>query len=449
MFTTESQKQQYLRMAMEDRMSKIIGTINGIKYATVTLALPSEQNTVISTMRQKPHASVIVYFNADKDQLSNKQILGIQNIVKAADAGLTNDDIDIVDGDGVPQISTEEDSGTDIDKLTQRLAYKTRLENSIQDKIDGLLEPIYGDKGFSARVNMTLNFDSRTDENTNYSPEDTTKNTGVLQKSDTSDASGTTTADGQVAGEEQNTEQYPEGVNAGQNGNWTDNSATNQYLVDVARSQVVKDGYSIDSMSIAVVIYTDYLSDATIASLRTLIANAGSIDPKVANDVVSVANFQPFTPTETPTTAPQVFLGLTVNNLIIAGAILVILLIVMTMFMVLRNVSHTKRQKAFEKKIIESGQFDMNDAAPNEIEKTLFMLNTDKPESEIPSLMDDGVETKEVVIRKEITNFAKHSPEIVAALLRNWMNMEGDDMDKQDKDRGDRREQSPASAPRA
>jgi flagellar M-ring protein FliF len=435
MFTTESQKAEYLRIATEQRMSKIIGSLNGIDSATVTLTLPEQQNTVISTLRQDPYASVTVYFKPSVDRLSNKQIQGIKNIVRAADSGLDDEHIEIVDGDGIPQISTDDGAGTDIDRLTQRLTYKTRLEDSIQNKIDDLLAPIYGPTGFSARVNMTLNFDTLTQDNINYSPENAEGNTGVIQRSDTANASGTQTADGQVAGEEQNTEEFPEAANAAQNGNWTDNSSSMQYLVDVARTQVIKDGYSIEGLSIAVIIYTDYLSEVQTETLRTLIANAASVDPAAVADVVSVANFPPFIPEETPLEEPPIFFGLTVNHLIVAGAILVILLIIMTMFMVLRNVSHKKRQRAFEKRIIESGQFAMDDAAPNEIEKTLFMLNKDKPESEIPSLLDDGVETKEVIIRKEIANFATHSPEIVAALLRSWMGMDPDEMRKQDKTR--------------
>jgi flagellar biosynthesis/type III secretory pathway M-ring protein FliF/YscJ len=106
--------------------------------------------------------------------------------------------------------------------------------------------------------------------------------------------------------------------------------------------------------------------------------------------------------------------------------------------MVLLSASHRRRRKDFEKKIIESGHFDLSDAAPNEIEKTLFMLNKDKPEAEIPSLLDDGVETKEIIIRKEIANFARHSPEIVAALLRNWMTMDADEVHRQDRERPDK-----------
>ncbi|MDR0974748.1 MAG: flagellar M-ring protein FliF [Ruminococcus sp.] len=433
MFSTESEKQEYLRQATEQRMSAIIGTLDGIESATVQLAIPLQQNTVITTFRQQPVATVIVYLRSPESQLSSRQIQGIKNIVRAANPGLTDENITIQDGAGIPQISTEDTGGTDVDKLIERLLYKTRLEKDLQEKIDALLLPIYGDGGFTARVNLILNFDTRADETVNYSAEDTDNNTGVVSSENSANASGTTTADGNVAGEEPNTEQFPEGTEAGEAGSWTDNSNSVNYLVDVYRSQVVKDGYDVDGLSIAVAIYTDFLTPAQIDTLRGMISNAAGVAPEVSEQVVSVANFAPFVPEDLESEEqPDIFFGLTLNHLIIAGAILVILLIVMTMFMVLRNVTHKKRQKAFEKRIIESGHFDMGDVTPNEIEKTLFMLNKDKPEAEIPSLLDDGVETKEIIIRKEIANFARHSPEIVAALLRNWMTMSPEEMHKQD-----------------
>jgi flagellar M-ring protein FliF len=440
MFTTESQKQEYLRQSIEERMSRIIGTLDGIDHATVTLTLPDRQNTVISTLRQSPYASVVVHFKPGKDSLTNKQIQGIISIVKAADAGLTEEDIKIVDGSGNTQISTEESGASDIDKLNAQYAYKTRLEKDTQSKIDDLLTPIYGADGFMARATFDLNFDSRAEETVNYSGEDD-NNTGVVSRDDSADASGSSTVAGDVAGEEPNTEEYPEGLETGTDGDWNDNSRSTDYLVDVYRSQVVKDGYDIVGLSVSVAIYKDHLQDAEVDSIRAMVGNVAGIDPAIINDVVSVSYFKPLRLEEIEEdTEPTLIFGLTANDLIVIGAILVIILIVITMIFVLVSASHKKRRKAFERKIIDSGHFDLGDTSSNEIEKTLYMLNKDKPESEIPSLLDDGVETKEVIIRKEIANFARHSPEIVAALLRNWMTMDEDEVHRVDRDRAERRD---------
>jgi flagellar M-ring protein FliF len=423
MFTTESEKQQYLRIAMENRMSRIVGTLEGIESATVTLDIPDNQNTVITSLRQVPTASVTVYLKPTLSRLSDKQIEGIKNIVSAAASGLTDENIEITDGAGIPQISAGDAGGTTMEMLTQRFAYKTRYENDIKSKIDALLSPIYGNDGYNATVNMILNFDQKQEESTDYSAEPDSDNTGVLQYRDASTATGGAVATGGVAGEEVNTEQYPEGQGAGTDQSWSENTDSSTWLVDTYRSQIVKDGYTIDGISISVIVYTDYLSDAQKQTLVSLIANTGTIDPTIAAQVVSVANFQKLedaviAPTDEE---PKIFLGLTMNELILIGAILAIVLIVLTMVMVLRNVTANKRRKQFEQKVIESGQFAFDDDDHGEIEKTLFNLNRDTPDMEIPSLIDDGVETKEVIIRKEIANFAKHSPEIVAQLLRNWM----------------------------
>jgi flagellar M-ring protein FliF len=430
MFTTESEKAQYLRIAMENRMSKIISTLEGVDTATVTLSIPENQNTVITTLRLQPTASVTVYLEPQITRLSDKQIEGIKNIVSPAAAGLTPDNISIQDGAGIPQVSAGDIGGTSMEVLTERFAYKTRYENDIQRKIENMLAPVYGETGFAATVNMILNFDAKQEETTDYSAEPGSDNTGVLQYDDSTSASGGTTATGGVAGEEVNTEQYPEGENAGTEGAWAENSRSSTWLVDTYRSQIVKDGYTIEGLSIAVIIYTDYMSQADKDQLVQLIANTGTVDPAIAAQVVSVANFQKLEDvvTEPEAEEPVIFLGLTMNDLILIGAILAIILIVLTMAMVLRGVTFNKRRKAFEQRVIESGQFAFDDDNHAEIEKTLFNLHRDTPDMEIPSLIDDGVETKEVIIRKEIANFAKHSPEIVAQLLRNWMK-EGEETD--------------------
>jgi flagellar M-ring protein FliF len=423
MFTTESEKAQYLRIAMENRMSKIISTLEGVDTAIVTLTIPENQNTVITTLRQYPTASVTVYLEPDLNRLSDRQIEGIKNIVSAAASGLTPENISIQDGAGIPQVSAGDSDGTSMELLTERFAYKTRYENDIKKKIENLLTPVYGPDGFAATVNMVLNFDAKQEEETNYSAEPGSDNTGVLQYDDSTAATGGTVAEGGVAGEEVNTEEYPEGQNAGTTDGWSETSRSSTWLVDTYRSQIIKDGYTIDGLSIAVIIYRDYLSEAQKEELVRIIANSGTIAPEVAAQVVSVANFQKLEDviSEPEAEEPAIFLGLTMNDLILIGAILAIILIVLTMAMVLRGVTFNKRRKQFEQKVIASGQFAFEEGDNTEIEKTLFNLHRDTPDMEIPSLIDDGVETKEVIIRKEIANFAKHSPEIVAQLLRNWM----------------------------
>lgn len=415
MFTTSSQEREYARMALEERLSAIVGTFEGVQKATVTISIPEQKNTVISSLRQDPTASVTVYLNPDY-KLTDKQIVGIRNTVRNGCVGLTDDNISIVDGYGIPQIEGENEIDVVADE-TRKFAFKTNLENSIKNKILELLMPVYGDDGVSVAVNMVLNFDKKVSENTDYIPEGTS-NTGVLQHGDASDASGGTTADGGVVGVETNADDtYPTGDTNG-TGAWTENSVSNTYLVDTYKEQIEKAGYTIDGLSISTVVYTDYISEAQRLDLVNLVANAGGVNPTVAQDVVTVTNFPKFGTDIATDTAPVYLFGLTLNQLIAAAAILLILLIVVVVVLIITSRNAKNKRAKFEQQILASEALAGADGEP--IVDTFTMDLDGASPADIPSLSVEE-DTKEVAIRREISDFAKNSPEIVAQLLKNWM----------------------------
>lgn len=415
MFTTSSQEREYARMLLQERLSAIIGTFEGVQKATVTISIPEQKNTVISSLRQEPTAAVTVYLDADY-KLTDKQIVGIRNTVRNGCVGLTDENISIVDGYGIPQIEGENEIDVIADE-TRKFAFKTNLENSIKNKILELLTPIYGDDGVSAAVNIVLNFDKKVSENTDYIPEGN-GNTGVLQHGDASEASGGTTVDGGVVGVETNADDtYPTGDTNG-NGAWAENTVSNTYLVDTYKEQIEKAGYTIDGLSISTVVYTDYISEAQRLDLVNLVANAGGVNPAVAQDVVTVTNFPKFGTEITNDTAPVYLFGLTLNQLIAAAAILLILLIIVVVVLVITSRSAKNKRAKFEQQILASEALAGADGEP--IVDTFTMDLDGTSPADIPSLSVEE-DTKEVAIRREISDFAKNSPEIVAQLLKNWM----------------------------
>ena len=419
MFSTESEKREYARMALENRLSAVISSLEGVEKATVTLSIPEQQNTVITTVKKEPSASVVVYLGKNV-VLTNEQIEGIRHIVQMSYVGLKEENISIVDSYGIPQIEKETSVDVVAD-VTKKLAFKTNLENTIKEKILELLKPIYGDDGVSVAVNMVLDFDSKVSEKTDYIPESNT-NSGVLQHGDATEASGGTTVDGGVVGVETNADDtYPTG-NTNGNGAWTENSLSNTYLVDTYKEQVEKAGYDIESLSIAVVVYTDYISEAQRQDLVKLVANAGSVNPDLADSVVTVTNFAKFDANlGNDVSVPVYLFGLTFNQLIVAGAILLILLIVLIVVLIITSSSAKNKRRKFEEQVLAASMADAEEG--REITDT-FNIGLDGQPVEIPSLTNEATDTKDVVIRREITDFARNSPEIVAQLLKNWMKEE-------------------------
>ena len=419
MFSTESEKREYARMALENRLSAVISSLEGVEKATVTLSIPEQQNTVITTVKKEPSASIVVYLGKNV-VLTNEQIEGIRHIVQMSYVGLKEENISIVDSYGIPQIEKETSVDVVAD-VTKKLAFKTNLENTIKEKILELLRPIYGDDGVSVAVNMVLDFDSKVSEKTDYTPEGNT-NSGVLQHGDATEASGGTTVDGGVVGVETNADDtYPTG-NTNGNGAWTENSLSNTYLVDTYKEQVEKAGYDIESLSIAVVVYTDYISEAQRQDLVKLVANAGSVNPDLADSVVTVTNFAKFDANlGNDVSVPVYLFGLTFNQLIVAGAILLILLIVLIVVLIITSSSAKNKRRKFEEQVLAASMADAEEG--REITDT-FNIGLDGQPVEIPSLTNEATDTKDVVIRRGITDFARNSPEIVAQLLKNWMKEE-------------------------
>lgn len=423
MFTTESERELYEQIDVQRRLEAQLGKMENIASAEVNIAVPKQKNTVISAVREYPTASVKVTLDGI-EKLSNKQITGIKNLVKMTVTGLTDDNVEIVDNYGIPQIINLEADYDQVLEETKKYAFKTRMEEDIENSILKMLIPAYGEDGAYVAVRIgLLNSDSHVQENVDYSA-DGNGNTGVLSHADGSDASGGDTVMGGVVGVEGNADDtYPTGNTAG-NGAWSENSFSNTYLVDTFKEQIEKDGYRIEDLSVSVVVYTDYLAEEIRLSLVDAAGKAASIRPEFYDDLVSVINLPKFEDGfELEPTVPTYLFGLTFNQLVLVGAILLILLIALFVVMAIISGNAKKKRKEFEKQIIEtSGLVGTDGEEPVD----MFVLTDPETGVEVPSLTDEQIETKEVVIRREITEFANHSPEIVAQLLKSWIKSEED-----------------------
>ena len=422
MFDTESENELSYQIDTQTRLEAQLSSMEHIAAADVNIAIPKHKNTVISSVREYPTASVILTLDGI-DKLTNKQITGIKNVVKMTVVGLTDDNVEIVDNYGIPQMIDIEADYDEVVQETKKFAFKTKMENEISEKIWKGLIGSYGEDGAYVMVNIGLvNSDKQVSEEVNYTGDSNNGAAGVLSHADGSDASGGTTVAGGVVGVEGNADDtYPTGNTDG-NGTWSENSFSNTYLVDTFKEQIEKDGYRIEDLSVSVIVYTDYLAETTRLSLIDMAGKAASIRPEFFDDLVSVISLPPFeNRLELEPTEPTYLFGLTFNQLVLVGAILLILLIALFVVMAIISGNAKKQRKEFEKQIIEtSGLVGVDGEEPVD----MFILTDPETGIEVPSLTDEQIETKEVVIRREITEFANHSPEIVAQLLKSWIKNE-------------------------
>ena len=96
MFTTDSQKREIAKMQLQERLQATISEFQGIDKAIVTLDIPEQSNTVISSHSNEPSASVVVHLK-DGVKLSSNQISGITRLVMKSISGLKEENVSVVD----------------------------------------------------------------------------------------------------------------------------------------------------------------------------------------------------------------------------------------------------------------------------------------------------------------------------------------------------------------
>ena len=418
MFSTDYEKREYARIQTQERLAATLETIAGVRQAIVNISLPEQKNTVI--VENKLPATVAVTLHLENGvTLDNDQKSGIYSLIMntLGATGLTEENITVTDGNGVLLLVGEESIDVVADE-TRKFKFKSDFEESIRQKILSMLVRAYGEDGVEVAVNAVLDFDKQVQENTEYAAEGENPDgyqAGVLQHRDESYAAGSTDAAGGLAGLEPNADDnYPTGT-AGDDGIWRESDDSETYLVSTYKTQLEKQGYYIKGLSVAVVIYTDYLSDAQREQIAESCARASGVN----DELVSVINLPKLTE-DIPAMQEEFMFGLTAQELVVGGAAFVVLLIIILLIWFIASRNAARKKKKFEKALLEAQQA----GAGGIIDEVFNPQDTEG--LNIASLSESDQETKEVIIRREICEFAQHSPQIVAQLLKNWMR-EGED----------------------
>lgn len=134
--TSFMQHVQRLR-ALEGELARTIVTLNGVQSARVHIVLPDRET--FSRDTPKPTASVAVTM-AGAMRLGPSQAAAIRVLVAGAVAGLQQDDVSVVDPQGIVLAANDGDA-----LVSSRLAdLKASTEQNMQRSVTGMLEPLVG-----------------------------------------------------------------------------------------------------------------------------------------------------------------------------------------------------------------------------------------------------------------------------------------------------------------
>lgn len=153
-----------LKRALQDELAKSIQMIEGVVYARIHIV--SSDQAIFSSSQQQTSASVVLKLKAGY-RLGGSNIAAIANLVAGSVEGLKIENVTIVDSEG-RLLSSQSDqaaggAGTVAD-------YKQRVEQSMAEKVEQMLQTVLGPGRATVRVSAEVNMTSVNLITETYSP---------------------------------------------------------------------------------------------------------------------------------------------------------------------------------------------------------------------------------------------------------------------------------------
>ena len=291
------------KRAIEGELVRTIQMISGVSSARVHLVLP-EKNVYRRNMTGAPTASVVL---KTFGTLPGKSINAIRHMVASSVPGLEIENVTLVGADGTLLASSDDGSMAGTSKLVE---LERRFEQEAAGKISAAIGAHLGGDNYRVSVTAKLNSDKMRTDETVFDPESRVeRSVQVVRESGNTqnkESSSSTSVDANLPDAES-------GVATGQSS--TENKDRREeltnYEINQKKISVVSDGYSVESLSIALVVNKSRISEllgadateeqmqAKVAELETIARSAVSASQERGDNItVTMVEFMDFVPAE-------------------------------------------------------------------------------------------------------------------------------------------------------
>lgn len=280
--------------ALEGEIARTIQSIAGVKSARVHIVMPERAS--FRREEQAPTASVVI--RADRAD-GMKAAVAIRHLVSAAVPRLSADKVTVLDASGELLAAGDDPANN---SFARSLTVERTVETQIEENIRRALSPYLGHDNFRASVRATVNTDQRQIEETIFDPESRVeRSVQIVRANDQASqrqAAPPTTVQQNLPEEELAATEGPASSEQRER-----REETTNYEMNSKRVATVSNGYSVEKLSIAVVVNRERLAavlgqDPTpermaerIAEIRTLVASATGLD-EARGDVINVSSVE-------------------------------------------------------------------------------------------------------------------------------------------------------------
>lgn len=397
LLATDFEKYKYAQFELENRMAQTIKQFDGVKDATVAIAMADDQKYALQEDVKESSASVTVTME-DGGSPSKEQVKGIQRLVAKGIPGMDIKNVAVIDGNGEEVSASQEDSQEGATAL--KLSIEKQIEASLKAKILELFQPVFGQENIRVSVNCSVDLDKKIKEIIEYIPSEDNK--GVLSKSNsTYEIQGEGEVTAGVPGTETNADVpvYP-GVTTDGNDIYFKDDRALEYLVSQVKEQIQSDAGELTDTTVSVAVDSASLTPSKAGEMRQTIAIAAGIAPELADTKIAIFNAEFYTPEPEQITGITAILDANPMLKIIIPAILALILALIVVAMVI-----VKKAK-LKKRVQEL-------AAAEEAQRA-------QDTQELVRLDELG-KTREEELKSQIQDFTDINPEISAQLLKTWL----------------------------
>lgn len=438
LWSTESDKRVVATQQRQATIEATLRRLDAIRDAQVILDIPQTRDYVITEKKEVPTCSVTIQLQ-DGEELTNAEVRAIFSLVSRAVDGLTYDNISIVDTKMRPYtwISPEDEAVDEKDASgvavgRRRMEFERDITEALRRNLDEMFTKMYGPNGYAFNVAATLDFDDKRIVENRYEPIPGTDR-GVLEQENKVETNTTLNNANGLVGTTPNADNspdYPTFNGVADNQTYYYAKDQKQYDVTNIKTETINNGYDIKSLTVGVTVNQAVMTEAERDMIQGVVAKAAGANV----EDVAVA-YRVFPVDGTGSFGNGV--GNNGNGVIISAGdrnrrLLIILVIVLGVVLIGLLIASLMMSRSRKKKIRRRKEEALAAAQAAALESG-GAYGSSRPEMpqevdfNIASLTEEaGKESRETILKREIAEFAKSSPDIVASIIRNMIREEGD-----------------------
>lgn len=386
-YTSEDKDKMY-ELAQETALAETIETIDAIEKAKVNLTVPSDSAFLLNDSTES-RASVTLLMNGG-NTLNQQQVNGIVMILVNSVKGLDASNVSVVDNTG--RVLNEGAGSEGQLQANNQQELQLQVQEKLENDLQSFLSTVFGQEGVRVMASVALDFDAQITSSTMYSVPIEGETTGLVRSMTEISENTLNAGTAGVPGTDSNSEATNYNEVSGVGTQYQKASKTINYEMNETLTTVEKAQGQIKDITVSVIINQTNLVDQTLTEeqkkeIQDLVSAAAGLDTRVVQ-----VSAQTFNVVEDPFADDAAATGIPVWVFAVVGVVLAGGVAGAVLFM-------RRRAKADEEERI------MREL---EEQREIEEIRIEEADQSSPKF--------------QIEKFIESNPEVVAQLLRAWLN---------------------------